>query len=84
MDNFMTAIEMTGIVDENCQLKLDGILPFSGPKRVRVIVLSPMDDEIDEITWLKSASSNPAFSFLADPAEDIYMVDDGKPFDRQA
>ena len=37
----MTAIEMTGTVDENHQLKLDGVLPFAGPKRVRVIVLAP-------------------------------------------
>ena len=36
----MTAIEMTGTVDENHQLKLDGLLPIAGPKRVRVIVLS--------------------------------------------
>jgi len=39
----MTAIEMTGTVDENHQLQLDGKLPFAGPKRVRVIVLSPPD-----------------------------------------
>ncbi len=76
----MTAIEMTGIVDEHSQLKLDGFLPFSGPKRVRVIVLSPMDDEIDEISWLQAASQNPAFAFLADPEEDIYSLADGKPF----
>jgi len=37
----MTAIEMTGTVDENHQLQLDGVLPIVGPKRVRVIVLSP-------------------------------------------
>jgi len=37
----MTAIEMTGTVDENHQLKLDGELPIAGPKRVRVLVLAP-------------------------------------------
>jgi uncharacterized protein (DUF433 family) len=41
MEVSMTAIEMTGTVDENHQLKLDGELPIAGPKRVRVIVLSP-------------------------------------------
>ncbi|MFH1634740.1 MAG: hypothetical protein ABIG63_12150 [Chloroflexota bacterium] len=76
----MTAIEMTGTVDEHSQLKLDGSLPFSGPKRVRVIVLSSLDDEIDEISWLQAASLNPAFAFLADPEEDIYSIADGKPF----
>lgn len=76
----MTAIEMTGTVDENSQLKLDGSLPFSGPKRVRVIVLSALDDETDEISWLQAASRNPAFTFLSDPEEDIYSITDGKPF----
>lgn len=80
METPMTAIEMTGVVDEHNQLKLDGFLPFSGPKRVRVIVLSTPDDEIDEMLWLQAASQNPAFSFLADPAEDIYTMTDGKPF----
>ena len=76
----MSAIEMTGTVDEHRQLKLDGILPFSGPMRVRVIVLSSLDDEIDEATWLYAASQNPAFAFLADPEEDIYSLNDGQPF----
>ncbi|MBN1666485.1 MAG: hypothetical protein JW862_05335 [Anaerolineales bacterium] len=76
----MTAIEMTGTVDEHSQLILDGSLPFSGPKRVRVIVLSPLDDEIDEILWLRAAARNPGFAFLADPDEDIYSVADGEPF----
>jgi hypothetical protein len=77
----MTAIEMTGTVDEHNQLKLDGSLPFAGPKRVRVIVLSALDDEIDEIFWLQAASRNPAFAFLADPEEDVYSITDGRPFE---
>ena len=79
----MTAIEMTGTVDENHQLKLDGVLPFAGPKRVRVIVLSPLTeitDELSEIEWLKASLSNPAFEYLLDPEEDIYTIKDGKPF----
>ena len=76
----MTAIEMTGTVDEHSRLKLDGYLPFSGPKRVRVIVLSPLDGGIDEMLWLRAASRNPAFAFLADPEEDIYSITDGQPF----
>ena len=80
MEIEMTAIEMTGIVDEHRQLKLDGTLPFSGPRRVRVIVLSTPEDEADEISWLQAASRNPAFSFLAEPEEDIYSITDGKPF----
>jgi hypothetical protein len=79
----MTAIEMTGTVDENHQLVLDGKLPITGPKRVRVIVLSPLAeraDEFDEIEWLKASLSNPAFEYLRDPEEDIYTIKDGKPF----
>ena len=42
--------------------------------------MSPMDDEIDEILWLQAASQNPAFSFLADPEEEIYSIMDVKQF----
>lgn len=79
----MTAIEMTGTVDENHQLKLDGELPIAGPKRVRVIVLSPLTgitDDWNEAEWLKASLSNPAFEYLRDPKEDIYSISDGKPF----
>ena len=79
----MTAIEMTGTVDENHQLKLDGELPIAGPKRVRVIVLSPLTeitDELSELEWLKASLSNPAFEYLHDPEEDIYTINDGNPF----
>lgn len=76
----MTAIEMTGTVNKDSQLILDGSLPFAGPKRVRVIVLSTHDDEIDDIAWLQAASHNPAFSFLTNPEEDIYSITDGQPF----
>lgn len=78
----MTAIEMTGTVDENHQLKLDGALPFAGPKRVRVIVLSPLTEvpeDLNELDWLKASLSNPAFEYLRDPEEDIYTISDGKP-----
>lgn len=78
----MTAIEMTGTVDENRKLQLDGVLPFAGPKRVRVIVLSPLTEppvDWDETEWLKASLNNPAFEYLRDPEEDIYTIHDGKP-----
>jgi len=83
----MTAIEMTGTVDENHQLQLDGALPFVGPKRVRVIVLSPLTEETDEwneLEWLKNVLGNPVFDFLNDPEEDIYSLNDGKTFHDEA
>lgn len=79
----MAAIEMTGTVDENHQLRLDSLLPFAGPKRVRVIVLSQMTEDLDEwneTEWLKSSLNNSAFAFLNDPEEDIYNPTDGKAF----
>ena len=81
----MTAIETTGTVDENQQLRLDGKLPIKGPQRVRVIVLYPIeDDEISEDEWLYAAAHNPAFDFLRESSEDIYTVEDGEPFRDEA
>jgi hypothetical protein len=80
METTMTAIEMTGRIDEHRQLQLDNPLPVSGPMRVRVIVLYPIQDEEDETEWLQAAARNPAFEFLKDPEEDIYSLTDGEPF----
>lgn len=80
METTMTALEVTGTVDEHRQLQLDELLPFPGPMRVRVIVLYPPSGEWDETEWLQAASRNPTFDFLRDPEEDIYTVNDGKPF----
>jgi hypothetical protein len=74
------AIELTGTIDEQRQLHLDEPLPIVGPSRVRVIILAPQDDDIDEREWLQWLSKNPAFDFLHDPAEDIYTLEDGKPY----
>ncbi len=80
MEKTMTAVELTGTVDENRHLQLDDELPFSGPVRVRVLILSPMSEDSDETTWLYSASHNPAFAYLNDAEEDLYSLDDGAPF----
>jgi hypothetical protein len=71
---------MTGKIDEHHQLQLDGLLPMSGPRRVRVIFPFPIDDEWDETGWLQAAVHNPAFEFLNDPTEDICSLTDGQPF----
>ena len=83
MESRMTAVEMTGTIDEHRQLQLDDLLPVPGPMRVRVIVLYPFDSEWDETEWLQAAARNPAFSFLKDSEEDIYSPTDGKPFHDQ-
>ena len=79
----MHAIETTGMVDEQRQLRLDEPLPISGPARVRVIVLFSDSEDIDERAWLKAAGANPAFDFLKDEAENIYTRADGRPFHDQ-
>ena len=84
MEPALTAIELTGTVDERHELHLDGVLPIQGPARVRVIVLYSPLDEWDEYAWSKAATVSPAFDFLRDPEEDIYTLIDGKPFDDEA
>jgi len=77
----VNAIERTGIVDEQHQLRLDEPLPIAGQTRVRVIVLAPEEaEEISESAWTKAASASPAFDFLKNATEDIYTESDGKPF----
>jgi len=81
METLMKAVELTGIVDENQRLHIEGELPITGPQRVRVILLYPVEDEEpDEQTWLFAAARNPSFAFLKDASEDIYTPDDGQPF----
>ncbi len=80
----MHAIETTGIVDAEHQLRLDEPLPIPGQSRVRVIVLVPEAEDISEEAWTRAASVSPAFDFLKDAAEDVYGTADGKPFHDQA
>ncbi|MEI6451571.1 MAG: hypothetical protein WCP98_16725 [Actinomycetes bacterium] len=84
MEPALTAIELTGTVNERHELQLDGVLPIQGPRRVRVIVLYSPLDEWDEGEWLQAAALSPAFAFLRDPEEDIYTLIDGEPYDDQA
>jgi len=79
----MNAIETTGIVDAEHQLRLDQPLPIPGQSRVRVIVLVPEAEDFPEEAWTKAASASPAFDFLKDAAEDVYTAVDGKPFHDQ-
>lgn len=82
----MRAIEATGILDAQGHLQLDTPLPQGQPSRVRVIMLlpdalEPDSSELDEQQWLNAIATNPSFSFLEEPEEDIYTLDDGKPID---
>ena len=82
METPLQAVELIGTIDEKGQLHLDEPISAVGQGRVRVILL-PEEAKIRENKWLKAAASNPAFDFLKDPAEDIYTLDDGQPFNDQ-
>jgi hypothetical protein len=84
MEAAMTAIETTGTVDEDHRLRLDEALPVPGPMRVRVIVLYPVAEGMDEDEWLRAAARNPVFRDLEAPEEEVYSLDDGDPFLDQA
>ncbi|MBF0464382.1 MAG: hypothetical protein HQK88_08300 [Nitrospirae bacterium] len=36
--------------------------------------------DINENEWRRCAAANPVFDFLKEPEEEIYTLDDGKPF----
>ena len=74
------AIETTATIDAEQRLILDEPLPSLRPGRVRVIILLPDEDDIDETEWLKAGAANPAFDFLKEE-EELYTLEDGRPFD---
>ena len=76
----MKAIETTGHITQEGALLLDHPLEVRG-KIVKVIILM---EENDESEWLSAVSVNPAFDFLNDEQENIYTVNDGKPFNDKA
>lgn len=39
-----------------------------------------VDRELDEAEWLRAAARNPSFQDLASTEEDIYSLEDGRPF----
>ena len=84
MTSGLRAIEVDGEIGTDHRLHVSTPLNLEGPRRVRVIVLYGAEDstegEIDEQVWLRAASTNPAFEFLNDSAEDVYSPADGEPY----
>ena len=77
----MKAIEITTKTDKTGHLKIN--YPMNKrDSNVRIIILvDEKNDEVDEeMLWLNSISSNPAFDFLKDSNENIYSLTDGEPF----
>lgn len=83
MRTHFKAIETTARFDKKNRLILDEPVPISQNQTVRVIIIYPEAEDIEEDEWLYAAAKNPAFDFLKEPGENIYTVDDGKPFDDQ-
>lgn len=76
----MRAIEIQSKTDKNGHLRVDYQLDKSN-SNVRILILvDDSYDENEEKIWMDSITSNPAFDFLNDPAEDIYSIKDGDPF----
>ena len=78
----LTAVETTGTIERNGKIVIDETFAVNAPTSVRVIVLFPESEDIDENEWQKAAQQNKAFDFLHDAEEDIYTLADGKPFNR--
>ena len=78
----MRAIEISSRTDKSGRLRIDCELDRSD-SAVRILIL--VDEEepaaAEEQLWLGAVSGNPAFAFLADPAEDVYRAGDGAPLD---
>jgi len=78
----MRAIEINSKTDGKGLLRLNYNLNKSN-SRVRILIL--LDDDIqnsdEELLWMQSVSSNPAFDFLKDSAENVYSITDGEPID---
>lgn len=83
METMLRAIEMTATIDDERRLLLDAPLPENASGRVRLIILFADDSEISETEWLRAASTSPSYAFLRDPKEDIYTLNDGKPFNAE-
>ncbi len=77
----MKAIEINSKTDKAGHLKINYNLKKS-ERKVRVLILVDDDsfEHEEEEVWMSSISNNPAFDYLNDPAENIYSIKDGEPF----
>jgi hypothetical protein len=78
----LTAIETTGTIEQNGKIVIDETFSVDEPTSVRVIVLFPEAENINENEWRQAAAKNEAFDFLHDAEEDIYSIEDGKPLEQ--
>lgn len=74
------AIEVSGEIESDRRVVLDEPLPAGLAGRVRIIIFA-VAEELDEREWMRAAAAGGAFDFLNAPEEDLYSLNDGKPFD---
>ena len=72
------AFETTGILNSEDALLLNTSVPFTKNSKVKVIIIPEEITEEDE--WLEAGTTNPAFSDIFENDQDLYSLDDGKPF----
>ncbi len=76
----MKAIEIFSETDQDGILKINYKINKLNSK-VRILILyDDKNESDDERLWLTAITKNPAFDFLNDPAEDIYTIKTGEPF----
>lgn len=80
MEPIARAIETSGTLEDERHIALDQPLQSLARTHVRLIILLPEDTEPDETEWRRAAAESSAFAFLGDASEDIYTLDDGRPF----
>lgn len=77
----LTAIETTGTIEQSGRIVIDETFSVNTPTLVRVIVLFPESEDVNESEWLQAAAKNEVFDFLHKPDEEIYSLSDGKALD---
>lgn len=83
LTELITQVEERGerIVIEQQGKVVAAIITYADLKRLEAIEAALLKNaELEEYEWLKSVIRNPAFELLNDLEEDIYTLDDGKPF----
>ena len=75
----LSITEVMGRIDSQGKLSVDETFAAEGPVRVWV-VSEPGEDAAEERGWLAAIAGNPAFADLNDAGEDIYTLNDGRPF----
>lgn len=76
----MKAIEAVGTVEQERRVLLDEPLPPGVTGRVRVLIMAA-ENELSERDWMRAATQGGGLDFLSASEEDIYTLEDGKPFD---